>query len=213
MLGTYGEGPYILPLRTWAPRNHTYNGCWGPTERGHIYYHFGLRPQETTLTMVLGTYGEGPYILPLRSWAPRNHTYNGVGGLRRGAIYTTITDLGPKRPHLQWCWGTYGEGPYILPLRSWAPRNHTYNGVGGLRRGAIYTTITDLGPKRPHLQWCLGTYGEGPYILPLRTWTPRNHTYNGVGGLRRGAIYTTITDLGPKRPYLLWRWGPTGPLG
>ena len=61
--------------------------CWGPTERGHICYRYGLRPQDTTPTTALGTYGEGPYILPLRAWAPRNHTYNGVGDLRRGAIY------------------------------------------------------------------------------------------------------------------------------
>ena len=85
--------------------------CWGPTERGHIYYHYGLRPQETTPTTALGTYGEGPY-----------YRY----GLRPQDT-TPTTAL-----------GTYGEGPYILPLRAWAPRNHTYNGVGDLRRGAIY---------------------------------------------------------------------------
>ena len=50
-----------------GPKRPHLQWCWGPTERGHIYYHYGLGPQETILTMVLGAYGEGPYILPLRT--------------------------------------------------------------------------------------------------------------------------------------------------
>ena len=70
-----------------------------------------------------------------------HHRGNGVGGLRKGAIYTTITDLGPKRPH---------------PQRRWGPteRGHIYYHYG-------------LGPHETILTMVLGTYGEGPYMIPV----------------------------------------------
>ena len=42
--------------------------------------------------------------------------------------------------------------------------------------------------------------------FPANPWKAANTTIQEP----RGPIYTTIMELGPERPFLLWFWGPPG---
>ena len=56
--------------------------------------------------------------------------------------------------------------------------------------------------RSPVLSWALGLYD-----LWAKAATPKFY-YRNYSLYPRGSIYPTIMELGPKRPSLLWLWGP-----
>ena len=81
------------------------------------------------------------------------------------------------------------------------------------RRKGPSTQIVGFQSK-DHLEyafWDLKPYYLGTWTLWVSLAVFRLGSKGRAGWLHlipRGSIYTTIMELGPKRPFLLWFWGP-----
>ena len=104
-------------------------------------------------------------------------------------MYTSITDLGPKRPHLQWCWGPperghvyyhYGLGPQertsqakhdfqlntAMNMRCRSPEQHRRKGTTNSHTGNSTSLCTTSSPSLSSV--CRrGGEGEGALWFPV----------------------------------------------